>query len=132
MPVALLKYTVYQPLYKHLTTERCNRPNRINHPREAHHQLCTSVSGDRWDFMVLYRRVTVLCTVKTFRSAYYSSQNNGHKTFKSSYNCPEDYVYHSIRDAALTGIAWSETPVPVSVCFVEREQHDHSNTCWRP
>lgn len=67
--------------------------------------------------MVLYRRVTVLCTVKTFRSTCYSSQNKGHKTFKSSHNRPEDYVYHSIRDAALTGIACSETPVPVSVCF---------------
>lgn len=68
--------------------------------------------------MELYRRVTVLCTVKTFRSTCYSSQNKGHKTFKSSHNRPEDYVYHSIRDAALTGIACSETPVPVSVFWL--------------
>jgi len=73
-PVSMLKYTVYQPLYKHLTTECCNRPNRINYPREPHNQLCMNVSEDRRDFMVLYKRVSTLYS-QNIRSTCYSSQN---------------------------------------------------------
>lgn len=118
--------------------ECCNWPIRKKYSRKQHNQLCTDVSGDRWDFMLLYRKVTVLCTLTTFSSTYYSSQNKRCKPLmhKSSHNRPKDYVYHSIRDAALSGIVRSETPALVSVCFgslgVDQEQHDHSNTCWRP
>ncbi len=37
---------------------------------------------------------------------------------KSSHNGPKDYVYHNIRDATLSGIVRSETPVPVSVFWL--------------
>lgn len=131
----MLKYTVYQPSYKHLSTECCNRPNRITIP-ENRIINCVRTSLGTGGILRCFTEEWVLCTVKTFVPPVIQAKTKGHKTFKSSHNYPEDCVYHSIRDAALAGIACSETSVPVSVCFgslwVAREQHDHSNTCWRP
>ncbi len=47
---------------------------------------------------------------------------------KSSHNRPKDYVHHSIRDATLSGIVRSETPVPVSVCVLARIESNKSST----
>lgn len=56
---------------------------------------------------------------------------------KSTHSRQKDYVYHSIRDATLSGIMRSETPVSAGVCVFWlavsriRAARPH-NTCWRP